>query len=71
MVEWFFVFNMAQISNLSEFHPIQKELAEGGRFRKEFFAKREVGLASERTRRNQNWRKDEMVELWVLKRIDG
>ena len=37
------------------------------RFEKEFFAQTNVNPASKKTKRNQTWRTDEMVELWILK----
>lgn len=62
--------NLAQITNLSESHPIEEELLKGGRFQKELFIQKNVAKASKNTKRNQNWRASEMVELWVLKLID-
>lgn len=62
--------NLAQITKASESHPIELELAEGGRFRKEYFQQKKVAPASNKTKRNQHWRSSEMVELWVLKLID-
>ncbi len=59
--------NLAQITKASEFHPIKAELSCGGRFQKELFIQKKVSAASKKTRRNQNWRNSEMVELWVLK----
>ncbi len=59
--------NLAQITQLSRIHPINEELKNGGRFEKEFFFQKKVKQASKKTRRNQNWRAAEMVELWVLK----
>jgi len=59
--------NLAQITGASEGHPIDDELANGGRFEKELFIQRKVNPASKNTRRYQNWRDDELVELWVLK----
>ncbi|BAX81953.1 methyltransferase type 11 [Labilibaculum antarcticum] len=59
--------NLAQITNQKEGHPIEKELAEGGRFEKELLLHKKVRSASKNTKRNQNWRQEEMVELWVLK----
>lgn len=59
--------NLAQITKVDNSHPIEKELAEGGRFEKELFLQKKVRLASKNTRRNQIWRSMEMVELWVLK----
>ena len=59
--------NLAQITKTSNSHPIEKELAEGGRFEKELFLQKEVKAASKKTKRNQHWRTNEKVELWVLK----
>ncbi len=59
--------NLAQITKVSGCHPIEAELSEGGRFEKELFIQSKVSKASKKTRRNQNWRSSEMVELWVLK----
>ena len=59
--------NLAQITKVGECHPIEAELSGGGRFQKELFIQKKVSQASKKTRRNQNWRTSEMVELWVLK----
>lgn len=59
--------NLAQITNLTKEHPIEKELAEGGRFELVKQLTRPVKQASEKTKRDQNWRASEEVELWVLK----
>ncbi|MEA3446179.1 MAG: methyltransferase [Bacteroidota bacterium] len=61
--------NLAQITKVGEHHPIEAELSDGGRFQKELFIQKQVRPASKNTRRNQNWRTSEMVELWVLKRL--
>ena len=61
-----FFSNLAQITKLSTEHPIEKELAEGGRFELERCLKKSVKLASEKTKRDQHWRSSEEVELWVL-----
>jgi predicted RNA methylase len=58
--------NLAQITNVTNEHPIEKELAEGGRFQLEKCFKKTVKAASEKTKRNQHWRSSEEVELWVL-----
>ncbi|PCJ63610.1 MAG: methyltransferase type 11 [Bacteroidetes bacterium] len=58
--------NLAQITNMSKEHPIEKELAEGGRFQLERCLKKSVKAASEKTKRDQHWRSSEEVELWVL-----
>jgi hypothetical protein len=63
--------NLAQITDASETHPIEAELSSGGRFEKELFIQSKVYPASINTRRNQSWREDEMVELWVLKKVNG
>ncbi len=60
--------NLAQITHTTENHPVEVELAEGGRFEKEVFVKQKVNPASKNTRRNQSWRTSERVELWVLKK---
>ena len=59
--------NLAQINGVGAIHPIEAELLEGGRFQKELFIQKSVRPASKNTRRNQNWRSSEKVELWVLK----
>ncbi|NQV01766.1 MAG: methyltransferase [Bacteroidia bacterium] len=59
--------NLAQITNVGESHPIEAELSGEGRFEKELFIQKKVSPASKNTKRDQNWRTYEMVELWVLK----
>ena len=59
--------NLSQITKVTETHPIEAELADGERFEKELLIQQNVSPASKNTRRNQNWRAEEMVELWVLK----
>lgn len=58
--------NLAQITKVSESNPIEKEIAEGGRFKLDLLLKKPVKSASKKTKRNQNWRSSEVVELWVL-----
>jgi len=58
--------NLAQLTNVTKDHPIEKELAEGGRFQLEKFLNKKVKAASEKTKRDQYWRAYEEVELWVL-----
>lgn len=58
--------NLAQITNVTKEHPIENELAEGGRFRLEKYLKKSVKAASEKTKRDQHWRSKEEVELWVM-----
>ncbi len=63
--------NLAQVTQLTKVHPIEKEVENGGRWQKELLVKSRVKAASNKTRRNQTWREDEQVELWVLKPRDG
>ena len=58
--------NIAQITNVTKDHPVEKELAEGGRFQLEKHLKKTVKPASKKTKRDQYWRSSEEVELWVL-----
>ncbi len=58
--------NLAQITNVTKEHPIDKELADGGRFKLEKCFKKRVKTASSKTKRDQHWRSTEEVELWVL-----
>ena len=58
--------NLAQITKVSNIHPIEQELDEGGRFQLENCFKKSVKDASEKTNRDQHWRASEEVELWVL-----
>ncbi len=58
--------NLAQITNVTKEHPIEKELAQGGRFQLERCFKKKVKLASKKTKRDLHWRSSEEVELWVL-----
>lgn len=62
--------NIAQLTNAGEVHPIEAELNEGGRFQKELLVRKKVRSASGKTKRNQQWRGDEQVELWVLKLLE-
>jgi SAM-dependent methyltransferase len=58
--------NLAQITNVTKAHPIEMELAEGGRFQLEKYLKKSMKAASKKTKRDQHWRSSEEVELWVL-----
>lgn len=58
--------NLAQLSFPNLIHPIEKEISKGG-LKKEMFLQMSVGNASKKTKRNQNHRLEEKVELWVLK----
>ena len=59
--------NIAQITKVDDKHPIKEELENGKRFEKELFLQKKVRSASKKTKRNQTWRAEEKVELWVLK----
>lgn len=58
--------NLAQITKLTQEHPVEKELAEGNRFKLERKFTKSVRAASKKTKRNQHWRESEKVELWEL-----
>lgn len=60
--------NLGEVTNVRTVHPIEQELQENVRFEKEIFRTKEVGEASKKTRRDQNWRAKEKVEIWVLKK---
>ncbi|MHC1774248.1 MAG: methyltransferase [Lentimicrobium sp.] len=59
--------NLAEAINPETEHPVKTELANGGRFIKEQYVEKQVRPASKKTKRNQEWRSAEKVELWVLK----
>jgi len=59
--------NLAQITKVCKENPIEQELEFGGRFILDKCFKKSVKSASDKTKRNQNWRAEEEVELWVLK----
>ena len=63
--------NLAKITGVEDVHPIENELQNGNRFEKELFVHKRVRAASKKTRRDQNWRSSEVVELWVLKLKDN
>lgn len=58
--------NLGEITNAIKEHPIESEIASGGRFKLEKCYKKSVKSASEKTKRDQHWRALEEVELWVL-----
>lgn len=59
--------NLAEVTNVSNTNPIEEEILNGGRFEKDVLIESSVNSASKHTRRNQIWRGDEKVQLWVLK----
>ncbi|WP_299885058.1 methyltransferase [uncultured Lacinutrix sp.] len=58
--------NLAQITDVTKEHPIENELANGGRFKLDTCLRKKVKGASSKTKREQNRRSKEEVELWVL-----
>ena len=58
--------NLAQITKVCKRHPIEEEIKKGGRFKKDLLLTKKVKSASKKTKREQNWRSAECVELWVL-----
>ena len=58
--------NIAEITEVTKEHPIEKELAENDRFQLERCFKKRVNSASEKTKRDPHWRDQEEVELWEL-----
>lgn len=61
--------NMVELTHPDADHPIKKELEEGGRYELDVRLIKNVKAASDKTKRNQTWRKEERVELWILKAI--
>ncbi|MCR9131648.1 MAG: methyltransferase [bacterium] len=61
--------NLAQITDATKEHPIERELANGGRYKLENYYKKRVKSASKKTKRNQSWRAKEEVELWELSKV--
>jgi SAM-dependent methyltransferase len=62
--------NLANITEVAITHPIETELLSGGKFVKELLVQKKVRPASNKIKRNQHWRSNEMVELWVLKKYN-
>lgn len=62
--------NLAEVTNVTTVNPIELELLNHNRFKKDLLLTKVVTDASSKTKRNQNWRKDELVQLWVLKLSD-
>lgn len=59
--------NLGLITNVAKQHPIEYELLNGKRFELDRCFKKSVKKSSEKTKRDLNWRSNEVVELWVLK----
>jgi hypothetical protein len=61
--------NLAQSSGMTKINPIEEELTNGNRFKKDHLILKKVRAASNKTDRDLNRRKNELVELWVLSAI--
>jgi len=61
--------NLAIITGESNQHPIEEELANNRRFKKETLLFKKVNKASKKTKRKLQRRQDEKVELWVLRKL--
>ncbi len=59
--------NLGQITQVTTGHPIKQELLDGNRFELDKCLEKSVQAASVKTKRDQHWRSEETVELWVLK----
>jgi len=59
--------NLGLVTETETVHPIEEELRTGNRFEKDELWVNSVKSASKKTKRNQHWRTEEQVELWVLK----
>ena len=58
--------NLAQLTGVEEEHPIEKELAEGGRFKLVKLLKKSVRASSDKTNIYRHLYVDEEVQLWIL-----
>ncbi len=58
--------NLAQISNISKEHPIEKEIAKDVRFKLEKCFKKTVKVSAEKLKNSKKEAINEEVELWVL-----
>ncbi len=61
--------NLAQITGLIKTNPIEIELSNNLRFKKIELIQKGVPPASDKTKRDLNWRSSEVVELWILEKI--
>ena len=61
--------NLGQLTKATTEHPIEKEIAEGERFQLEKCYTKSVKAASKNTKRDQHWRAEESVELWILTHV--
>jgi len=58
--------NLAKITKVAETNPIEDEIENGDRFKLDLKLTKSTKKSSNKTTREQNWRADEYVELWVL-----
>ncbi|HBN03020.1 MAG TPA: methyltransferase type 11 [Bacteroidetes bacterium] len=58
--------NLAQLTGVTKDHPIVTELESGNRYILDRCLKKKVTASSDKTKRNQHWRAQEEVELWIL-----
>jgi len=58
--------NIAQLTGVTKEHPIEKELADGGRFKLEKCLTKSVRASSDKTNRYRHLYVDEEVQLWIL-----
>lgn len=60
--------NIARITEMNATNPIEEELKHSKRYKLSFFKTSKVEQASQKTKRNQVWREEELTELWVLEK---
>ena len=58
--------NLAQLTEVEKEHPIEKELADGGRFKLEKMLTKSVKTSTDKTNRYRHLFMDEEVQLWIL-----
>lgn len=62
--------NLAQITKAADTNPIEEEIEKGGRFKLDLKLTKSTKKSSLKTKREQSWRAEEYVELWVLTHAD-
>lgn len=58
--------NLALLTGQTKTNPIKEEIENNNRFKKDLLLTKKVKKASKNTTRDQSWRDEEYVELWVL-----
>ncbi len=61
--------NLAILTGQTTTNPIEEELKNHNRFKKELLLTKKVKKASKNSNREQSWRDEEYVELWVLTKV--